>query len=166
MVMLRKNYSLYFLIIGRLYPTVKVLAVTFPLDKMWYNTVFITFAHYFIYLKRSFTWYSDFNKFVVVELPFDTTILQVWQFINRLWHACNNVYNFKYFCWKCLLLTFSKSYLPHRYSCKIAHFKLDTSAKNFGPQAIYLLPYRINIRGRHFARRHGYCGMDSVVVTC
>jgi hypothetical protein len=44
---------LYFLNIGRVYPTVKSVVVTFPLDKM-FNTVRITCAHYFIYLKLSF----------------------------------------------------------------------------------------------------------------
>jgi len=75
MVMLLKMYPLCFLNIGHVYPTVKSLVVTFPLDKMLFNTVFVTCAHYFVYLKPSFRWYSDFNKFVIVKLPFDTTIL-------------------------------------------------------------------------------------------
>jgi len=53
MVILPKNYPLYFLNIGRVYPTVKGL-VSFPLDKMLFNTVFMTYGHYFIYLKLSF----------------------------------------------------------------------------------------------------------------
>jgi len=51
MVMLRKNYSIYFLKIGGVYPVVIGL-VSFPLDKM-FNTVFITCAHYFICLNLS-----------------------------------------------------------------------------------------------------------------
>jgi len=82
MVILRKNYPLYFLNIRRVYPTAKGLVVTFPIDKM-FNIVLILCAHYFIYLKLSFRQYSDFNKLVIVKLPFDTTILQVRQFINR-----------------------------------------------------------------------------------
>jgi len=51
MAMSHKNYLYYFLNIGRVYPTVKALVVTFPLDKMLFNTVFIMCAHYCIYLK-------------------------------------------------------------------------------------------------------------------
>jgi len=54
MVMLRKIIHYNFLNIGRVYPTVKSLVLTFPLEKMLVNTVFITCAHYFIYLKCSF----------------------------------------------------------------------------------------------------------------
>ena len=166
MVMLRKNYPLYFLNIGRFYPTVKSAVVPFPLDEMLFNTVFITCAHYFIYLKRSLRWYSDFTELKAVKPPLYTAILQVRQLINRLGYACNYFYNFRYFCWKCLFLSFSKLYLLFCYSYKIPYFKLDTSVRNFCPQAVYILPHGVNIRGRHFARGHGYCGMNSVIVTC
>jgi len=80
MVMSRKSDPLYFLNIGPVYPTVKGVLIL-PLDEM-FNTVFITSAHYFIYLNLGLELYSDFNKFVIVKLAFNKTILQVWMFIN------------------------------------------------------------------------------------
>ena len=61
MVMLRKNYSIYYLNIGRVYPTVKGFVVTFPLDKTFYNIICIT---------------SAYNFYLFETVSGDTTILR------------------------------------------------------------------------------------------
>ena len=111
MVMLRKIDPLYFLDIGSVYPRVEGLVVTFPLDKMLFNTAFIACAHYFIYVELGLWRYSDLDKLVIVKLPFDRSILQVWEFVNRLGHALNDLDYPKYFCWKGLFIPFGKLYL-------------------------------------------------------
>ena len=44
---------------------------------MLFNTVLVTCAHYFIYLKLDLGWYSYSDKIIVVKLVFDRMILQV-----------------------------------------------------------------------------------------
>ena len=73
MVMLRKIDALYFLDIR----SVEGLVVTFPLDKMLFNTAFIACAYYFIYVELCLRRYSDLDKLLIVKLPFDWSSLQV-----------------------------------------------------------------------------------------
>ena len=51
MIMSRKNDPLNFLDIGGFYPRVEGLVVTSPLDKMFFTTVFVTGAPYFVSLE-------------------------------------------------------------------------------------------------------------------
>ena len=75
MVKLRKNAPLYFLNIGGVYPRVKSFVVSFQLDNMLFNGVFVTCAHNFIYLKLCLVGYSDLDKLVIVILAFDRASL-------------------------------------------------------------------------------------------
>ena len=97
MAMLRKNDPLYFRNIGNVYPRIKRFVVSPPLDEMLFNTVLVTCAHYFSYLKLGLGWYSYLDKLIIVKLAFDWPILHVRMFLNRLGHALNNLDNSKYF---------------------------------------------------------------------
>jgi len=77
MVKLRNIDPLYFLNIRSVYPRVECLVVSSSLDKMLFYTAFIVCAYYFIYLERGLRRNSDFDKLVIVKLPFDRSSLQV-----------------------------------------------------------------------------------------
>jgi len=96
--MLRKNAPLYYFNIRGVYPRLKCFVVSFPLDKMLFNTAFITCAHYFIYLKFGLGRNNDLDKLVIVKLSFNRTSLQVLDLVNRLRHALDSLDNLKYFC--------------------------------------------------------------------
>jgi hypothetical protein len=51
MAILRKSDPLYSLDIGGVYLRVEGFFVSSPLDKMLFNTVFVTCAYYFLYLE-------------------------------------------------------------------------------------------------------------------
>jgi len=75
MVKLGKNAPLYFLNIRGIYPRIKSVVVSFPLDKKLFNAVCVMFAQYFIYFNLCLVWYNDFPKLVFVNLAFNGTIL-------------------------------------------------------------------------------------------
>ena len=57
---------------------------------MLFNNVFVTRAHFCIYLKHGLVGYSDFKKLVMVKLAFDITTLK-YEFVNGLKHALDNL---------------------------------------------------------------------------
>ena len=110
--------------------------------------------------------YSDLENLVIVKLAFDRTRLQFWQIVYRLRNALDKLDNLKYFSWKVLFIPIGKFYIFLCYSYKISHFEIDTLLKNFTPETIRLLPYRVNVWGVYVTWWHTYCGMDRVVGTC
>jgi len=54
MAMSRKNEPLYFIYIEGVYLKIEALVVSFPIDKMLFNTVFVIGMHYFIFLEQGF----------------------------------------------------------------------------------------------------------------
>jgi len=54
MSMSRKNEPSYFIYIEGVYPRIEALVVSFPIDKMLFNTVFVIDTHYFIILEQGF----------------------------------------------------------------------------------------------------------------
>jgi len=123
----------------------------------------VTGAYYFIYLEPGLGWYSFLYKFVIVELAFDRKRLQVYDFINWLWHALNDLDDPQYICWKRLFPPLGK----HKLLCypyQISHFKFNSSWRDFLPVSIHPLPDRVNVWEANFACWHAYCRMDRVVI--
>ena len=75
MVKIRKYAPFYFLNIRGIYPRVKSFVESSPLDKMLFNTVFVTCAHNFVYLKLCFGGCCNIDKLEIVKLSFDRAIL-------------------------------------------------------------------------------------------
>lgn len=103
MWMLRKISPLYFFLTSETFTQVlKVSSYPFHLtrclipDLLRLRTI--------LSIWNSVWGYNVLHKIVIVKLAFYRTSLQIWEVVNRLWQALNNIDNPKLFCWKGLFI--------------------------------------------------------------